>query len=452
MATGRTDYPNQVNNVLGFPFIFRGALDVRATQINEAMKMAAVKAIAGLAKEEVPDSVKMAYANQEFKFGKNYLIPKPFDKRVLTRVAPAVAKAAMDSGVARVQIADFKQYIQDLEDRLGVAGSFTRSIRNQIPRDHKKRIIFSEGSNARILQAASLLKDEGFIEPILFGDPKVIQRKMKKMELLEDLQHLEIINPDKDPRYKEFSNLFYEQRQRLGVTISTAKELMKNGNYFCSMMVKHGHADGMITGTSENYGDCITPIMKVVGKEFKEKVAGIIILVFKNRVLFLADCTVQINPNASELSDIAISATTLYRKLMKKEPSVAFLSYSNFGSNRDPETKKIAQAVALTKEREPNLDVDGEMHADVAVNHDLLEKLFNFSTLQKSADILVFPELQSANISYKLLAQLAGATPIGPVLVPLKHAINIVQRTSSVDEIINMTHLTAVISEKIKRG
>lgn len=451
MATGRSDYPNQVNNVLGFPFIFRGALDVRARKINEQMKKAAAMALAALAKEEVPDDVKRAYGNENFSFGKNYLIPKPFDKRVLTRVAPAVAKAAIDSGVARLKIEDFNAYAKSLQERLGQTGSIMRNIRSRLPGSEKPRIVFPEGTNARILKAVSILKDEGLIEPILLGSKKVIHKKMDQVGV-SNLKDIEILHTEESNHYENFVKEFYALRQRKGVSLSFAKDTIKRGNYFGSMMVKMGLADGMITGATQNYPECIKPIMKVIGTNVpgRPKVAGIMILVFKSRVVFLADCTVQKNPDAADLADIAISAAQLYRRVMQAEPRVAFLSYSNFGSNRDPQATKMGEAVKIAKSKDANLIADGEMQADVATNTDIMKNLFEFCSLDKAADILVFPDLNSANISYKLLAQLGGATPIGPILLPLRYAINIVQRTSTVDEIVNMSHLTALIAQEIK--
>lgn len=451
MATGRSDYPNQVNNVLGFPFIFRGALDVRARKINEEMKVAAAYAIAGLAKEEVPDDVKRAYGNEDFSFGRNYLIPKPFDKRVLTRVSPAVAKAAMDTGVARLKIDDFNAYAKSLQERLGQTGSIMRNIRSRLPGADKPRIVFTEGTNARILKAVSILQDEGLIQPILLGNKKTIHKKMDEVGV-SNLKSVEIIYPEESENYQPYVKEFFTLRNRKGVSFTAAKDSLKRGNYFGSMMVKMGHADGMITGATQNYPECIRPIMKTIGtnKPDKPKVAGIMMLVFKHRVVFLADCTVQQNPTANDVAEIALSAAQMYRNVMKQEPRVAFLSYSNFGSNRDPQTTKMSEAVKIAKSRDANLIADGEMQADVAVNSDIMKNLFEFCTLDKAADVLIFPDLNSANISYKLLAQLGGATPIGPILLPLKYAINIVQRTSSVDEIVNMSHITALISQEIK--
>jgi malate dehydrogenase (oxaloacetate-decarboxylating)(NADP+) len=451
MATGRSDYPNQVNNVLGFPFIFRGALDVKAKKINEEMKIAAVYALANLAKEEVPENVKMAYGGESFKFGKDYLIPKPFDKRVLTRVSPAVAKAACDSGVAREKITDFKQYAMELEARLGQSAQFMRSIRSRLSTDHKKRIVFPEGNNTRILRAVDTLVGEGKIEPILIGYEDSIHQKMEELGLVHLKDEVEIIRPSASENFKDYYFTYHEERKRIGANLSLSEDLLKRGNYFASMMVKKGHADGMITGATQNYPDCFKPMMRVLGHDATIKACGIIILVFKHRVLFLADCTVQVNPTPEDLAEVAASTTEMYRKLMQKDPAVAFLSYSNFGSNLNSDTKKVKTAVELTKQRMPELMVDGEMQADVAVNNDILKNLFKFSDLERSADIVVFPDLQSANISYKLLSQLSDCTAIGPVIAPMQYAANIVQRTSTVEEIINMTHLTALISDLQKK-
>lgn len=447
MATGRSDYPNQVNNVLGFPFIFRGALDVKARKINEEMKIAAVYALANLAKEEVPENVKMAYGGTNFKFGKNYLIPKPFDKRVLTRVAPAVAKAACDSGVAREKISDFHQYAMELEARLGQSAEFMRAVRSRLSREDKKKIVFTEGTNTRILRAVNILTEEGKIEPILIGKADIIDAKMQKLGLDHLKGTIKVIDPSNAENFKDYYMSYHKERRRQGATLSLSEDLMRRANYFGSMMVKKGHADGLITGTTQNYPECFKPMMRVLGHDEQAKALGIIILVYRNRIIFLADCTVQMTPTSEALAETAMATTEMYKKLMQKDPSVAFLSYSNFGSNLNQDTKKVIRAVELTKKMMPELMVDGEMQADVAVNHEILTNLFGFSDLKRPADILIFPDLQSANISYKLLTQLSDCTAIGPVLAPMKFAANIVQRTSTVEEIVNMTHLTALISE-----
>ena len=453
MATGRSDFPNQVNNVLGFPFIFRGALDVRAKKINKEMKVAAVEALAELAREEVPEEVKMAYGNTEFSFGPNYIIPKPFDSRVLTRVAPAVAKAAMDSGVARIQLSDMNEYASHLENSLGTTAAFMKSLRDRlkshVARKKKKvRMVFAEGSNTRILQACKTLRDEGRIEPILLGDTTKIHKKMDQLKLPESLKDLEIINPSTSEYFKEFYMQFAQLRQRSGVTVYHAEDLMAQENYFGSMMVRNNLADTFIAGPTLDYPSCLVPVVNVVGTKESSKAAGIYILVFKDRVLFFADCTAQINPNSEDLAEIAVNTAELFRHLMRREPRIAFCSYSNFGSTSNDCTKKIKKAVKITKQTCPDLEVDGEMQADVAVNKFIRDKLFDFNTLNGDTDILIFPELNSANISYKLLSQLTEAEAVGPILVPMKSTVNIIQRTASVKEIVNMCNLTALLSEE----
>jgi malate dehydrogenase (oxaloacetate-decarboxylating)(NADP+) len=451
MATGRSDYPNQVNNVLGFPFIFRGALDVRAKKINEEMKLAAVYALAELAKEEVTEEVKVAYGNQNFKFGKNYLIPKPFDKRVLTKLAPAIAKAAMDSGVARLKIDNMDEYALELEARLGQSSAFMRNIKLRSSKEkNRTKIVFTDGINMRILKSVSILKDEGVIEPVLLGNHRDIHNKMDELGL-EDLKDLKIIRPSEDPNYKEYVQAYHEERKRKGASLSLSYEVMKTHNYFASSMVKYGHADGMITGATQSYPECVRPVMRVLGNHKKYKSCGVIILVFKQKVLFFTDCTAQVNPDSKDLCSIALSTAQLYQRLMLKKPRIAFLSYSNFGSSSDESASKMAKAATMAKKLRPDLEIDGEMQADVAVNQTILEKMFDFSDLKKPADLLVFPDLNSANISYKLLSQLGGATPIGPILTPVRNAVNIVQRTSTVEEIVNMSHLTALIAQEIDK-
>lgn len=450
MATGRSDFPNQVNNVLGFPFIFRGALDVRAKSINTEMKLAAVQALADLAKEEVPEEVKMAYEGEDFQFGPNYIIPKPFDTRVLTRVTPAVAKAAMDSGVAQDHIADLSEYANDLENRLGTSAAFMKSLRDRLATHvktsgKKVKMVFAEGSNTRILQAVNTLLEEQRIEPILLGSAEQIHAKMDKLGL-EHLKTLEVIKPSKAANFQELYQEYSAKKQRDGVSIYHAEDLMAQETYYGAKMVKKGLADAFIAGPTLSYPNCFVPIMNVIGTSQKNKAAGIFILIFKNRVLFLADCTAQIEPSSDDLSDIANSTANLYRELMNREPNIAFLSFSSFGSNTHPEAKKVKKAVSITKSKYPSLKVEGEMQADVAVNDRILKKLFNFAELEGQTDILIFPDLSSANISYKLLQQLSEADAIGPILVPLNKSVNIIQRTASVSEVVNMCTLTALLS------
>ncbi len=452
MATGRSDFPNQVNNVLGFPFIFRGALDVRATCINMEMKVAAVKALANLAKEEVPEDVKMAYGNKDFTFGREYLIPKPFDKRVLTRVAPAVAKAAIDSGVARKNIDCLNEYVIELQERLGQSAEFTKNLRDRLSSSVRKsqkkvKMVFAAGSNIRILQATHMMQADSRIEPILLGDKEKIHRKIDELGL-NSLKELEIITPETDPRFKEYVAQYYQDRQRKGVSYSYAKELMGQENYFGSMMVKMGEAETLIAGPTQTYPECFGPLMEVIGTKDKHKASGIYILVFENRVLFLADCTAQIRPTSEDLSEIAKSSSDLFKKLMNREPHISFLSFSSFGSNKDPEALKVKKAVSITRERYPELNVEGEIQADVAVNTNVLNQLYGFNELKGPTDILIFPDLNSANISYKLLGQLSECTAIGPILNPMSKAVNIIQRTASVAEIVSMCNLTALLSRE----
>lgn len=456
MATGRSDFPNQVNNVLGFPYIFRGALDVRARKINEEMKLAAVYAIANLAKEEVPEDVKMAYGGEDFSFGKDYLIPKPFDKRVLTRVSPAVARVAMETGVARIQITDLVEYAAHLEGRLNSSGAFMKIMRDrlasQIKKQQKKvRMVFAEGSNTRILQAAKLLIEEGKIEPVLLGNRTKILKKIDSLSIA-GLENIEIINPRKADNFESFYIEYSKEKQRQGVSIYHAEELMMQNNYYGAMMAKKGLCDTFMAGPTLNYGECLKPLFQVIGTKGSSKAAGVFILVFKDRVLFLADTTTQINPTAEDLSEIANSTANLYRNLLRKEPNIAFLSFSNFGSSTDPSAKKMKKACELTKIKYPELKVEGEMQADVAINKNIMNKLFDFSNLESSADILIFPELNSANIAYKLLQQLSEADAIGPIQVPMTNTVNVLQRTSSIPEIVNMCRLTALLAlEEIKQ-
>ncbi|MCF8058635.1 MAG: NADP-dependent malic enzyme [Bacteriovoracaceae bacterium] len=457
VATGRSDFPNQVNNVLGFPFIFRGALDVSARKINEEMKIAAVRAIAALAKEEVPEEVRLAYGNEDFSFGPNYIIPKPFDSRVLTTVTPAVAKAAMDSGVARKEIKDLHEYAANLQNRLGTTASFMKSLRDRLSifvtkKKSKVRMAFAEGSNTRILQASKILLSEGRIEPILLGNEKQIRAKMESLGLTESLKSLEIIEPDKSSHFDDFYRQYCAQRHRSGVSLYHAEDLMAQENYFGSMLLKNNLVNCFIAGPTLDYASNLLPIINVVGTQEGSKASGIYILVFKNRVLFFADCTTQINPSAEDMAETAANTAQLFRNLMRREPRIAFLSFSNFGSNNSPEAKKVKKAVSITKSRYPEMNVDGEMQADVAVNKNILDKLFDFHTLNGNTDILIFPNLSSANISYKLLSQLTDANAIGPLLVPMNNTVNIIQRTAPVSEIVNMCNLSALLSEEQDRN
>ena len=451
MATGRSDFPNQVNNVLGFPFIFRGALDVRAKKINLDMKLAAVYALANLAKEEVPEEVRMAYNNADFSFGANYIIPKPFDRRVLTRVTPAVAKAAMDSGVAQIQIPDLKEYAFNLEQRLGSSVTFMKSIKDRLAamvseNKQKIKVVFTAGSNTRVLSAAKVLMEEEIIEPIFIGSKEKILEKMDTLNLTE-LKECDIVTPWDDENLESFTSEYFEMKQRKGITKYLATEKMKKDNYFGAMMLKRGMANTLICGPTHTYPEALVPITSIIGTKNLNRASAIYVLIFQDRILFLADCAATVEPSSEELSAIAINTSELYKNLMSKEPRVAFLSFSNFGSTNHKKAKLVEKAVALTKEKAPDMVVDGELQADVAINKDLMDKLFPFCDLDKEADVLIFPDLNSANICYKMLTQLAETDPIGPILVPLNKAANIVQRTSTVNQIVNMSYVTALLSK-----
>ena len=451
MATGRSDFPNQVNNVLGFPFIFRGALDVRATTINLEMKLAAVYALSNLAKEEVTSEVRMAYENKEFEFGPDYIIPKPFDKRVLERVAPAVAKAAMDSGVARHQIPDIEDYAVNLHNKLGsTSATFMKNLRDRLASTIKKRgakakIAFSAGSNSRILKALNYLVTEDIIDPILLGRKERVDEKIKKYGL-DNLKDIPVVDPMHGPKYDQYHQEYYQMRQRKGASISISRERLKQEIYYGAMMLKDGDVDSLVSGPRLTFPELFTPIMKVIGTDEGHRAAGVFILCFKNRILFMADTTTQIEPGEEELMNIAVETANLYRKLVGKDPNIAFLSFSNFGSTNHELPNRVRRAVELTRKQHPDLSVEGEVQADVAVNKELMDNLFPFNRLDGAADILIFPDLNSANISYKLLSQLGDAEPIGPIMIPMKKSVNILQRTADLYGILNMIYLTALLS------
>lgn len=441
IATGRSDYPNQVNNVLGFPFIFRGALDSRATCINEEMKLAAVKALAQLAREECPDSVCKAYGNQKFVFGPNYIIPKPFDPRVLLHVAPAIAQAAMDSGVARQPIEDMAKYIEHLESTQGKSKEIMRMVINKAKSD-PKTIVFPEGDNEKIIRAAKELVEEGIAKPILIGDRKKVLQKMAELNIDLDVP---IIDPAESELTDHYAEELYNLRQRKGLTLSESQRLLrrKSRTHFGSMMVRSGDADALLGGIDTHYPETIRPALEVVGKQKGlSSVHGLYMMVFKKGVYFLADTTVTIDPTAEELAETAILAAEKVR-MLDIEPRVAMLSFSNFGSVDHPQSKKVRQAVEIVKERAPDLVIDGEMQADTAVVPELLEG-FTFSKLKTSANILIFPDLNSGNICYKLLHHLGGAEAIGPILMGMNKPVHVLQRGDSVDDIVNMSALAVV--------
>jgi malate dehydrogenase (oxaloacetate-decarboxylating)(NADP+) len=444
MATGRSDYPNQVNNVLGFPFIFRGALDTRSMAINEEMKMAAVRALAQLAKEEVPENVSRAYGGTKFKFGRDYLIPKPFDRRALLWVAPAVAEAAIQSGVAREKI-DIHQYRDKLESQLGTAYTIIRGIKKRIQKDSDKiTLVLPEGENSKILKAARIMREEGIAEPILLGDEAVIIRKMREHGLEEVLDGVKIIRPSTSDYRDVYAQKFFEKRQRRGVTYQLARTLMRQTNYFGSMMVEMGHADGLLNGVGQSYADTLKPAMQVIGARPGARLAGIYMMLLKNRIIWFADTTVNINPNSEELASIAIQTAKLARRFMMQEPRVALLSYSNFGSNNDPMATKIKKAVELIREQWPELKVDGEMQADVALSPRVSHESYPFNRVPGDANVLIFPDLQSGNIAYKLMAQLAQAETIGPLLVGMNKPVFVLPQGLDVADIVSMAAIAAV--------
>ena len=446
MATGRSDYPNQVNNVLGFPFIFRGALDVRATAINEPMKQAVAYALAKLAKEEVTESVKRAYGVKELSFGREYIIPKPFDPRVLTWVAPAVAKAAIETGVARKPIEDFDEYRRQLEYRMGRAQQFMHPVMLKASSD-PKRICFPEGDEPRVIKAAQIAVDDNIAKPILIGREERIREVAKENSY--DLSGIEIVDPLTFPKLETYIQEYYKTRQRKGVTlISARKQLTQMRNYFGAMMVEMGDADGMISGHTAHYPDTIKPALEIIGHDDRyNKVSGLYIMSTKKGPYFLADCTVNIDPSAEDLADIAMQASETV-KHFNIEPRVAMLSYSNFGSNRGESPDKVLQALEIVRQKMPTLIIDGEMQADTAVVPEIIEETYPFSTLSGGANVLIFPDLNSGNIAYKLWSRLGGAKAIGPVLMGMKKAIHVLQRGSEVDDIVNMIAIAVVDAQE----
>ena len=441
MATGRSDYPNQVNNVLGFPFIFRGALDVRATAINDEMKIAATMALANLAKEDVPDSVVRAYGVKHIEFGKDYIIPKPFDPRVLWWEATAVAKAAMETGVARNPIKDVEAYRDMLEARLGKSREVMRFFIHRAQSD-PKRIVFSEGEEEKILRAASIIAEERIAKPILLGSRTLINQRIKELGL--EMEGVEIINPSKSVNHDAYVTAYFAMRQRKGITKFDAERNMKTHNVFGMMMVQQGDADGLISGLTQHYPETVRPALRIIGKrEGVGTIAGLYMLVFKNQTIFIADATVNIDPSAEQLAEIALLTAEKVKQL-GIEPSIAMLSFSNFGSTRHPFTEKMKRATDLVKKQAPDLMIDGEMMADTAVSQDILSELYSFSSLKKPANVLICPGLTSANIAYKLLAKLGGATAIGPILLGIRKPVYLLTPGNDESDIVNITAMAVV--------
>jgi malate dehydrogenase (oxaloacetate-decarboxylating)(NADP+) len=447
MATGRSDYPNQVNNVLGFPFIFRGALDVRATQINEEMKLAAVHALAKLAREDVPEKVSAAYGGQQFSFGPEYIIPKPFDPRVLLWVTPAVAKAAMDSGVAQKPIKDFQAYREQLESFQGAKTSFVRTVMNRVKNQAKAKntklplIIFPEGSSSKVLKAIHIIMQENIIRPVLLGYPETVRAKIDALGFHE-LRELSIVQPSQHPKFRIYSDRLFELRQRKGIMKREAERLMANPDYFAAMAIEMGDADGMVTGATQNYGDCVRPILEIIGPGKRRTASGLNLVIFKNKMMFFADTAVNINPTAEQVATIAIHAARV-AEYFRIQPRIAMLSYTNFRS-RGESPSKMKAAADIVKKHYPHYIVDGEMQADTAVNPDIVERIFPFCDVKNGANILIFPNLDAGNISYKLVQQLGGAEVIGPFLMGVKRPANVLQRTCTVEDIVNTVALTAL--------
>ena len=445
MATGRSDNPNQVNNVLGFPFIFRGALDVRATTINEEMKLAAVKAIAALAKETIPEEVLEAYGEKNISFGRDQIIPKPLDPRLIYHVAPAVAKAAMDSGVAKNPIKDWDKYENELKNRLGLDNKLVRDITSKA-QSNPKTVVFPEADNVKILKAAQVAYEEGVAFPILLGKKQRILQLIKEYAI--ELPEIVIIDPkseEEEKRRISYGLAFFERRKRKGFTEFEAIQIMRERNHFGAMMVDQGDADAMITGLTRSYRSSVSPAIRIVGLEKDvNTVSGMYILNSKRGPLFLADTTINLNPSAEQIAEITYNVSKIIRRL-KVTPKIALLSYSNFGSSPGPDSEKMAKAVEILHEKYPTLIVDGEIQANFALNKDLMNEKFSFSQLaNKDVNTLIFPNLSAGNISYKLLQQLTDADAIGPILVGLKKSIHVLQLGSSVREIINMIKIAVI--------
>lgn len=448
MATGRSDHPNQVNNVLGFPFIFRGALDVRATAINEAMKMAAVKALAQLAKEPVPEQVNIAYGETRFTFGRDYIIPKPFDPRLITTIPPAVAKAAMESGVAKEPIKDWAVYHDELLERLGEDNKIVRLLMDRARRN-PKRIVFAESDQLDVLKAAQIAHEEGIAIPVLLGNRDVI------LELKEEIgfdADVEIIDPKSDEEkahVAKYGEIYWESRKRKGITLYAAQKLLRQRDYFASMMVSQGDADGMLSGFSRSYPSVIKPVLEVIGTApGVQKVAACNLMVTSKGPLFLADTSINIDPNAKELAKIAQMTSTAVR-MFGLEPVVAMMSYSNFGSSTHEKAKTVSDAVSYLHRNFPELIVDGEVQADFALNRDMLQSKFPFSKLAgKKVNTLVFSNIDSANITYKMIKELENADNIGPIMLGMRKPVHILQLGASVDEMVHMTAITVIDAQK----
>ncbi|MBL7859432.1 MAG: NADP-dependent malic enzyme [Cyclobacteriaceae bacterium] len=443
LATGRSDYPNQVNNVLGFPYIFRGALDVRAMEINEEMKLAAVKALAELTKESVPDMVVKAYGKDIIKFGREYLIPKPLDPRLITTISPAVAKAAMDSGMAKNPITDWGAYHEQLQKRIGIDQKLMSRVIDRAKKN-PKRVVFAEANHHKILKAAQVLKDEGIAHPILLGNKAEILKLIEKHKL--DLYDCPIIYPREEKEtIDRYAEELYKKRQRKGLTYPDCERLMRERNYYAAMMVEHGDADALVSGLTKDYPKTILPSLQIIGTaEGVNRVAGMYIIMNKRGTFFFADTTVNLDPSAQELAEI-IELTARGVKFFDMDPRIAVLSYSNFGSSKGEVPEKTREAVRLARQKNPNLVVEGDMQANIALNTEIQQETYPFSALaQQAANTLIFPNLASGNIAYKLLMEIGGADAIGPILLGMKKPVHVLQLGSSIREIVNMAAIAVV--------
>ena len=451
IATGRSDFPNQVNNVLGFPLIFRGALDVRATQINEAMKLAAVHAIADLAKEPVPEIVNLAYNQKNITFGKDYIIPKPLDPRLIATVAPAVAKGAMESGVAQLPITNWSGYVEELQKRLGLDNKLMRVVTSKA-KQNPQRVVFAEADTYKILKAAQIVRDEGIAKPILLGNVYKINKLIEDNNL--DLGDTIIIDPrlEEEKRY-EFGELFFNKRKRRGFTLYEAKKIMNERNYYGAMMLETGEADALISGLTRKYSDTIRPGLQIIGTQDEvKKVAGMYILVTKKGPVFFADTTINVNPTAEELVEITVLTAWAVQQFNIK-PRIALLSYSNFGATDEESAKKMRDAISILHKNYPGLAVDGEMQANIALSPQLLSDNFPFCEFAaEGANTLIFPNLHAGNIAYKLLQEMGAAEAIGPILLGMKKPVHILQLGSSVREIVNMVAIAVVDAQSRKNG
>ncbi len=447
IATGRSDYPNQVNNVLGFPFIFRGALDVRATEINEEMKMAATRALASLAKQDVPDNVAALYGLRDVKFGPEYLIPFPFDHRALLWVAPAVAWAAVASGVAR-EFVEVEIYREALEERLGRARGIMRGLINRAIQQ-PKRVVFPEGEEPKVIRAAAILVDDGIAQPVLLGNRSVIEQTAANMSV--SLEDVTIEDPASSPNREEYALFLWQRRQRKGLSLDEARRQLYNGNYFGSCMVARGDADALVSGVNLHYPETIRPALQVIGPHPKAGiVSGMYMLVFAKHVVFCADTTVNFDPTAEQLAQIGYAASRITRT-MGVTPRIAMLSFSNFGSVRNAETEKMARAARLLRERDPSLMVEGDMQADTALDMEVMRRDYPFSNLTEAANVLIFPNLGAGNIAYKLLIHLGGATAIGPILVGMRRPVHVLERGAEVQDIVNMAAVAVVDAQERAR-